>query len=296
MGIHERPYFREESTFSAGYARPTSGIMFGMPKPGRAVKILLIINLVVFVLQLFLDKRTDDRLGLMSTWLGATAGEWLQVWRYITFQFLHSGFMHIGLNMLGLYMLGTPLERYMGTRRFVWFYLSCGVVAGVAYAAMGLALNLDKSVPIIGASGGVFAILLACAVRFPQFKLIFFLFPLPIRFAAVIIFGGMILIILSSLGGGSVGNDFFSQVAHLGGTVGAAFWIWGMPKLMGLSVDVRQKLNNGAWQRKVRRQTEEEKTIDEILRKVHENGINSLTRKEKNTLADATKRQRHQGD
>ena len=293
MGIYDRPYFREESNYSTGFGRPAGGVSFGMPKAGQAVKRLLIINIVVFVAQQFLDRH-----GEMSAVLGVTSAAWPQVWRYITFQFLHGGFWHIGLNMLGLYMLGTPLEQYMGQRRFVWFYLSCGVVAGIAYAAMGLALGpakLPPDMPIIGASGGVYAIILACAVRFPQFKLIFFLFPVPIRTAAVIIFGGMALLILSTLTGGQVTGAFWSQVAHLGGAVGAAFWIWGLPKLMGLSADVRHKVNQGAWDKKLHRQADEQKTINEILKKVHDQGINSLTAKEKNTLAHATRRQREQG-
>jgi len=290
VGIHDRPYFREQSSFGGGFGRAAGGIMFGMPRSGRVVKKLLLINIAVFVLQQFLDRQ-----GELSGIFGVTSGTWWQLWRYVTFQFLHAGFLHIALNMLGLYMLGTPLELTVGSRRFLWFYLSCGIVAGAAYAAMGKLLgpdNLPPNMPIIGASGGVYAIVLACAVRFPHFRLIFFLFPVPIRMAAVIIFGGMALLILSTLAGGQVSGAFWSDVAHLGGAVAAAFWIWGLPKVMGLSADVRQKMNHGAWERKLRHQAEDEKTIDEILKKVHDQGINSLTRKEKNTLADATKRQR----
>jgi len=172
--------------------------------------------------------------------------------------------------------------------------LSCGVVAGVAYAVMGVALGLDKSFPLIGASGGVFAILLACAVLFPQMRLILFLFPVPIRFAALLIFGFMAVLVLSSLSHGSVSPQFWSHVAHLGGAVAGAFWIWVLPRL-GVRVGAAKvHMKRGAWERKMERDAEEEKTIDEILRKIHEEGINSLSSKEKKTLSEATKRQRRE--
>ena len=113
----------------------------------------------------------------------------------MTFQFLHdpTSLWHIGLNMLGLYMFGTPLERHWGTKKFLRFYLSCGVAAGVAYVAIGAALGNASWIPLIGASGGVYGILLACAVLFPTFRVILFIFPVPIRLAAILIFGGMLL-------------------------------------------------------------------------------------------------------
>jgi len=295
VGIYDRPYWREQPK-AGGLGGPGRGVFFGMPRPGRGVKILLLINLAVFIFQIVLDApRRGYPSGIMSTYLGATAGGWWQLWRYVTFQFLHAGFWHIGLNMLGLYMLGAPLEQQWGTPRFLRFYLSCGVVAGLAYVIMGWLADVDKDFPLIGASGGVYAVVLACAVLFPHFRLIFFLFPVPIRFAALVIFGGMILKVLSSVSQSHLSADFWSDVAHLGGAVGGAFWVWVLPRLTGAPWRARVKVSQGAWERKVQRQAEEQKTIDEILRKVHDQGINSLTRKEKRTLADATKRQQRDG-
>jgi membrane associated rhomboid family serine protease len=225
-----------------------------------------------------------------------TVQSWWQVWRYVTFQFLHGGFWHIALNMLGLFFLGRPVEQQMGSVRFLVFYLTCGIVAGIAYVLMGMIMGpqeLPVTTPIIGASGGVFAVLLACAVRFPQMKLLFmFVFAIPIRVAAAIVFGGMVLLILSSFSAGHTTPKFWSDIAHLGGAVGAAIWVWGLPGLMVAHASASKKLNEGAWKRKVKRREETEKTVDEILRKVHQQGINSLSKKEKDLLADATQRQR----
>ena len=296
MGFYDRPYLRED--FQSGGGRGGMGgfgrgIMVGMPKPARAVKIMLLINVGVFILQAVADTSRFGP-GPLSAAFGATVGGWWQLWRYVTFQFLHAGFWHLGLNMLGLYMLGSPLEKQWGTRRFLWFYLTCGATAGVAYAIMGALVGLDPNFPLVGASGGIFGILLACAVLFPQFRLIFVLFPVPIRMAALIIFGGMIVVMLSSVSTGEFPPQFWSDVAHLGGAVAGAFWIWVLP-LVGMQMaSARVQVQRGAWDRKVKREAEDEKTIDEILRKIHNEGSNSLSGKEKKTLAAATKRQRRE--
>ena len=298
MGLYDRPYIREDYQPRGGGSGGSfgGGLFHGMPRPAVAVKRMLLACIVVFIFQAFLDK--PDRVypgGPISGIFGVTVREWWQVWRYVTFQFLHGDFLHIALNMLGLYMLGTPLERQWGGKRFLLFYLTSGAFAGAAYVVMGLAMGPDSlptDVPLIGASGGVFAIVLACAVLFPQFRLIFFLFPVPIRMAAVIIFGGMTLVVLSSLSSGQVSPQFWSDVAHLGGAVAGAFWIWVLPRMLGSSARMKVRVQQGAWQRKTQRDAEEEATIDEILKKIHDHGIGSLTAKEKKTLAKATERRR----
>lgn len=303
MGLHDRPYWQDGDAGSgsgpgSGQAPRGGGLMVGMPRAGRAVKTLLLINVVVFVLQMLLDQaRAGYPFGMISAWFGATPAAFWQVWRYVTFQFLHDtrSIWHVALNMLGLYMLGTPLEGLWGPRRFVKFYLSCGIVSGLAYVIIGQAVAQGLDTPIVGASGGVYGIVLACAVLFPQFKLIFFLFPVPIRMAALIIFGGMILVILGSVSGGRYGPQFWSDVAHLGGAAAAAFWIWGLPKLSQATAEARVKRQEGAWQRKLEGQADERAEVDRILQKVHDHGINSLSAREKRTLQIATKRQRDDG-
>jgi len=292
MGLKDRPYWRQEQQGGPGGGF-MGGVTLGMPKPASAVKYLLIVNIAAFVAQLLFwaGLRID-----LSDFFGMTAAGWWQLWRYVTFQFLHSSdsLWHLGLNMLGLYMLGTPLEKSWGTKRFLRFYLTCGVVAGLAYVIMAFALSLPRDIPLIGASGGVYAIVLACAILFPHFRLILFLFPVPIRLAAVIIVGGMILIVLNSLASGRVGPLFWSHVAHLGGAVAAAFWIWALPVFRGKAIRARAKLNAGAWERKIRKRQAEQEEIDRILEKIQRNGLGSLSNKERQKLRDATRKQRQQ--
>ena len=295
MGLHDRPYWRDEQPRGHGGPGGPGGMTIGLPRPGKAVKYLLIVNVVVFVLQIVLDQpREGYRVGVLSAWFGATCGAFWQVWRYVTFQFLHSlgGIWHLALNMLGLYMLGAPLEQRFGTRWFLRFYLSCGAFAGLTYVVMAGAIGLPPDIPIIGSSGGVYGVVLACAILFPNFRLILLLFPVPIRLAAALIFGGMILVILRSLSSGVYGPQFWSDVAHLGGAVCAGVWIWALPGIRGAMRDSARRINKGAWERKLKKRTDQTAEVDRILQKIHDHGIGSLTTREKKALQEATSRQR----
>jgi len=291
MPLAERDYMRRPPPGGGG----GGGLMVGVPRPARVVKYLLAINAVVFIVQMFLDREAPGRRpGPMSLWLGVTVGGFWQLWRYVTFQFLHAGFWHILLNMLGLWLLGSPLEQRWGPRRFLAFYLSCGVTGGAAYVLIGAAGGLPADMPIIGASGGVYGLVLACAVLFPHFRLIFLFFPVPIRLAALIIFGGMALIVLQAIADGRT-TDAMSDVAHLGGAVAAAVWIWVVPRLRiagKLGPDGRGR---GRWQKKLARRRREQEEIDRILDKIRRDGIDSLGRSDRRKLRQASRRQREEG-
>jgi membrane associated rhomboid family serine protease len=269
---------------------------FGLPRPPRVVATLLVVNLAVFVGQVFFAMGGRARgVPPLSAYLGVTVGEFWQVWRYFTFQFLHDpGWVwHLVLNMLGLYLLGGPLEHLWGGRRFLIFYLGCGVAAGIAYVIIGALGGLDRSVPLIGASGGVYGILLAAAVLLPHFRVILLVFPVPIRLAAVLIFGVMVLTVLSTLGGGDVWSAM-TDVAHLGGAAAAAGWLWVVPRVRLATWRVRGQLREGAFQRELQRRVAEQEEIDRILQKIHDEGLQNLSRRERRTLQEASRHQREQ--
>ena len=292
MGIQDRGYWREDGGYDE--VGRIESVSFGLPRPGRAVGTLLIINFAVFIVQLFLDRPSPRYpVGPMGAWLGVTVWGFWQVWRYLTFQFLHAGALHILLNMFGLYMLGSPLEQRWGTSQFVRFYLVCGAVAGLAYVIIGASAGLPGDLPIVGASGGVYAVLLACAVFFPGFRIVFILFLVPIRIAAAVIFAGMVLLVLGTFARGNV-DAAMSDVAHLGGAAAAAVWIWGLPRLRGAGSGLRERLQRGAWQRKIKRQADQQARIDHVLTKIHEHGVESLSRKERKILQEATHAQREE--
>jgi membrane associated rhomboid family serine protease len=265
----------------------------------RATVVLLLLNVAAFVVQVIAE---GNGLGLAGT-LGVALSGWWQVWRYLTFQFLHAGLWHILFNMLALYMFGSALERQWGSPRLLAFYLVSGAGAGVAYVVMGLLAGgaAQAWTPLIGASGGVYGMILACMVLFPQMRVMLLLFPMSMRTLGFVVFGVAVLIVLGGLGQGGRTGDFWSQVAHLGGAGTAAMWIWWLPHLhlprwgrkegAGLGPS---SMREGAWQKRLSRRRKEEAEIDGILDKIHRDGIGSLTRGEKKILRDATRRQREE--
>ncbi len=293
MGLFNRTYWKTQQGGYRETGYSSSGLTYGLPRPSTAVKVLLIVNIAVFIVQMLLGKnRGAYDLPLMNSLLGVTVSGWWQVWRYITFQFLHADGWHIFLNMLAVYMLGTPLEQHWGTWKFTKFYLGCGAVAGLAYVIIGFLFNLPPEMPIIGASGGVYAIILACAVLFPHFQLIVLLFPLPIRIVALGIFALMIFNVLSSLANGQAGSAM-SDVAHLGGAAAAAVYLL-LPRLREIRPAWPSNPNPSGWARKLEMQQKQQAEIDRILAKISQQGLASLSRKEKKTLQDATDRQNKQ--
>jgi membrane associated rhomboid family serine protease len=131
------------------------------------------------------------------------------IWQLITYQFMHGGFFHILINMFILWMFGMELENNWGSRKFLTYYLTCGVGAGVAQLLFP-ALFGSMVGPTIGASGSVFGIMIAFALYFPN-RYIYIYFLLPVKAKYFIAF--IILIEFMSVGDMS----FVAHFAHIGG-------------------------------------------------------------------------------
>jgi len=269
------------------------------------VKVLLIINIAAYGLQLLLD-RPSAGFGWMTSTLAISPATWWQPWRYVTFQFLHGGTMHLLLNMLGLWMIGAPLENHWGGRKFLAFYLSCGAAAGVSYLLLSSipSVAIGHDMPLVGASGGVYGLLLAAAVLLPQMSLIFLFFPVPIRLAVIILGAIVLLTLAEGFGSRGAGPETFSQMAHFGGLVMGGFWLlvprWrqgtdGFDDVPIVS-DKRKKWREGRWAQKRAKEEETEQVqqaeVDRILEKISQQGLGSITRRERKILNDATARQR----
>jgi len=274
MGLYDRDYTQD----SGGYhERPQ--MRLAMPSLTPGVKWLLIINVTIFVVSVAIRP-----LGiLIGNLFAVNTLYWntmIQVWRLVSYQFLHDlgGFGHIFFNMLLLYMMGTILERHWGTKRFVYFYLGCGVVGGLFYYI--LAGWLGRGI-MVGASGSILGILAACAILFPQIRLyIWGIFPIAIRVLALILMGISVLTIMQ----GSRGVNAGGEAAHLGGMLAGALYVFARKYRIGFASNIQRV-------RTERRQVSQEQLqgrIDQILEKVHQQGIHSLTRQERQTLKQAT--------
>lgn len=172
------------------------------------VKNLLIINGLVFLAQYVLAGQ-GIQLEIWGALWGFRTGNF-KVWQLITYQFMHGSIGHIFFNMLTLWMFGSTLENFWGSRRFLVFYIVCGVFAGIAQLVMqgeGVAL---------GASGSIMGLMAAFAYLFPNTELMFMFLPIPIK-AKYIIPGIMALDVFGSIAPQT--GDNVAHWAHLGGAL-----------------------------------------------------------------------------
>lgn len=283
MTWEDRPYAHEAYPESGGGLRSWFG---GLPSPGRAVKGIMLANVAMFLLCLM----TGGANGVIYRSLEMNTINVIhgQIWRLFTFTYLHSqsDITHLLFNMIGLYFLGLPLERHWGARRFFTFYTLGGFVAVSMYLFVTLVGWLDPRIALVGASGGVLAVLGACAALFPSMRLILILFPVPIR-AAAVLFGVLFLFNLA-VQGANAGGD----ACHLAGLAfGIAWGYRGHHWTRGWHT-WRQRSRQRTFVHQRRQEAELEQSVDDILDKVHREGIQSLTRREKQILEEASRRQR----
>jgi membrane associated rhomboid family serine protease len=190
-----------------------SSFSFGPGPLSTALKGIIIANVVMFFATTFVHALVPV-LGLVP----ALVVRNLWVWQLATYMFLHAGLLHILFNMLALWMFGTELERVWGTRYFLKYYFVSGIGAGVltvlfSLLPFGFAQQLHQSI-VIGASGAVYALLLAYALYFPDRPIyMYFVFPIPAK-VFVLIMGAIAFYSSLSETGGGIAN-----ATHLGGLV-----------------------------------------------------------------------------
>ena len=169
---------------------------------------LLIINGLVFALQ---QMNPRFMVVTFALWPAGPADSPFMPWQLLTYGFLHGNLYHIFFNMLGLWMFGREMELLMGTRRFLVYYLTCVVGAGIVQLVV--AAVQGGLYPTVGASGGLMGVLLAFALAYPnrRIMLIFPPIPMPAKYF-VLIFG--LLSLYLGFTGSAPGIAHF---AHLGG-------------------------------------------------------------------------------
>jgi membrane associated rhomboid family serine protease len=282
------------------------------------IKNLLIINAAVFFIQVLGNNLLigGKSLGyILHVWFALNPiGENFnfQIWQLITYQFMHGGFGHIFFNMFILWMFGMEIENIWGSKKFLYFYLICGVAAGLAQ--LFIAPLFSVPAPTIGASGAVFGVMIAFALSFPD-RYIFLWFLIPIKAKYLIGF----LFVLEIFWIGEAGSNV-AHLAHLGGAVAGFIFIMfdkridvPLKKMInrsytgsggnqfenpfsGLSEKFKKRksemqdakyydLNNREDDEQI---TQEE--IDRILDKISQSGYQNLTEKEKKVLFEASKK------
>jgi membrane associated rhomboid family serine protease len=183
---------------------------------------LLIANILVYLLQ---QAQPDFMMGTFALWpLGPhQTGEMphgtvmtvgFEVWQLVTYAFLHGNLAHIAFNMIALWSIGGQVELALGMQRFIVYYFVCVLGAAAAQLATVALMNTGDLYPTLGASGGVFGVLIAFAYLFPQARIMIMVpIPIPARLAAI---GYLAIEFFLGVTGQQSGVAHF---AHLGGAL-----------------------------------------------------------------------------
>ncbi len=189
--------------------------------PQRKLKvnlILVLINVVCFILfsvLIYANASFLDYIALKPS--NILQGKYL--WTFVTSMFMHGGFFHLFVNMFSMLFVGNLVERILGSRRFLYFYLISGLFAGALFVLSGLIFSADLQTYAVGASGALFGLIGLLMLVTPNLPVYIMFIPIPIKlkFAAPIMLAALWLI--SLLGNVPIGN-----VAHLGGLlIGLAY-------------------------------------------------------------------------
>ncbi len=257
------------------------------------VRNLLIINAVVYALQLLWanQETASPLLDWFALWPLRVLHQYT-LWQVFTYAFLHGGIIHLLFNLFTLWMFGCEVERILGSREFLLFYLISGVGAGLCH----LLFNAHSSVPVIGASGAIYAVLVAFALLFPDrviTLLLFFVLPVQLKakhmvaiFVAISLFTGIESNIFGS-------RDGVAHLAHLGGALTGFLLLRGGRMLDSLLFQTRKRRE---WQRRAEknrlqaRAKAQREEIDRLLDRINEVGYEALSREEKKTLLKNSKK------
>lgn len=240
-----------------------------------------------------------DPLSAYGHFSTATGFMRLEVWRLVTFQFLHGGPIHLFFNMFALWIFGPLVEQQLGRKRYLAFYLTCGIFGGLMYLVLNLlgslgvampgALHVEIHTPLVGASAGVFGVLMACAYIAPKAIVRLIIPPIPIQMRWFV-YGYFALALWNLL---AKGHNQGGDAAHVGGALAGYFFIR-RPHLLRDFFDIvgdsRKKPEPRAPAGP--RGAAADGEIDAILDKINREGLAGLSEGEKRTLAEHSRRER----
>jgi membrane associated rhomboid family serine protease len=250
------------------------------------IKWLLIINAAMyFVPQMVFVNNLDTFHRILGLVPALVWGKGF-IWQLVSYMFLHGSFWHLVMNMFILWMFGAELERTWGSREFTKFYFVAGIGAGVINVIFALLRPNMANVPIIGASGAIYGLLVAYAMLFPErYVYIYFLIPVKVKYLVIFL----------------VGLEFFStyqpdgvaHFAHLGGALVGFLYLkydfrWRLARWSPLEYYHRIKAEALAKKRQESLNMMDE--VDVILDKINQVGYDNLTKREKKILEKASDR------
>ena len=292
-----------------------------MQQPWSGWAILLTINVVVYLLQVMIDPSSlathmpRFEKSIVGQWLALDSGQisWLLPMQLFTYQFLHGGVWHLLMNGLGLFFIGRALEPSIGRQEIIGLYLVSGVVGALFQLGFAAVFPAQFAGPMVGASAGVFGFMGVLARLFPYrevYLLLFFV--LPIRLKLHWVFWGSFAIAMVSILAAirTEAGDSVAHAAHLGGLLYGAFYVAklvrnggfmrflpGMPRIRFVS-DGSAKGSAATHRRNWRKPRVVDaaevaegdfmsREVNPILDKISEQGIQSLSERERKILDKA---------
>jgi membrane associated rhomboid family serine protease len=264
------------------------------------IKKLLIVHAGAYLFQIITGHRWDQFFGLVPTMVVSSGA----VWQLVTYVFQHGNPVHLLWNMLILWMFGSDLELHWGPKRFLLFYLVCGIGAGVATVL----LTPSTSTVTVGASGANFGLLAAFGLLFPDRPVAFMLiFPMKAKYFVVLL-GLLQLLFFSQDAGGGIAYG-----THIGGLVTGVIYVLIALRPPGIQgrkwfriarrrrpdltiVSTKQKEQATRQDSSGGTDDVEQEEIDRILDKISALGIDSLSEREKRILERASKTMNHRGE
>jgi len=248
----------------------------------NGVKLLLIINIIVFVLIELSGRRSILFLsfGLVPSMVWTQ----LKIWQIFTYSFIHGGFFHIFFNMFVLWMFGKDLENQWGTKDFLNYYFVCGMGAGFITVLFGI----NSIIPIVGASGAIYGLLVAYGFTYPN-RLVYLygLFPLKVKH---MVLGLGVIAFFASM---SASQSNISHITHISGMIIGLIMMYFNLSWSGLKMwYFKFRLKNISQQSSTNNDKEKQmrQKVDEILDKLNDNGWESITEKEEKYLNQASKK------
>lgn len=253
---------------------------------GGAIKWLIIANVSVYLISWFAGRNFLYTFGLVPYQITRN----LRLWQIFTHMFLHGGLFHLLINLFVLWMFGKPIEREWGTKSFLKYYFTCGLGAGFFI----FITSLNSRIPVVGASGAIYGILVAFAMLYPDSIIyLYFLFPIKAKHFVILI-GAVAL-----LAGISRGRSNIAHFGHLGGLlVGYVYlkfplWkhrfhpakIFASLRLPKLNLKRRKKYKSEFYG--------VEERVNQILDKILLHGVDSLTTEERKIMDEYSRREKH---
>lgn len=253
-----------------------------------AIRNIIIINVAVFIVMNLPPVETVENFFLLTFGI-VPKFVWSRgfIWQPLTYLFIHGGFWHILMNMFVLWMFGTEIENYWGKKEFYKYYFITGIGSGL----ITLLFGLNSTIPVVGASGAIYGILVAFALMFPnRYLYLYFLIPIKAKYFVIFI---AVVTFFSTI---TPGTSNISHLTHLGGFLIGFVYL----KRWQISSFVRSKFPNIRIKipiRRVRKTSKDEEVIkkydtDEtfkeelnlILDKINQDGYDTLNEEEKRTL------------